>query len=64
MKSDISLSGTEDATGNNNNFAYKKKILHKTNNFSVNIKDGKKNKISFNSSTSSNKKKNNSFALN
>jgi hypothetical protein len=64
LKSDISLSGTGDATGNTNNFAYKKKILHKTNNFSVNIKDGKKNKISFNSSTSSSKKKNNSFALN
>ena len=64
LKSDTSLSGTGDATSNTHNFAYKKKILHKTNNFSVNIKDGKKNKVSFNSSTSSGKRKNNSFILN
>ena len=45
-------------------FAYRKKILHKINNFSVNMKDVKKNTISFNSSISSGKKKNNSFLFN
>ena len=64
LKSDTSLSGTGDATSKTQHFAYKKKILHKVNNFSLNIKDSRKNKASFNSSTSSGKKKNNSFILN
>ena len=53
--------GSIDAERDTQKFAYKKKILHKINNFSVNIKEGRKNTISFNSSINSAKKKNNSF---
>ena len=63
-KNDNSLPGTIELTNNNQNFAYRKKILHKINNFSVNVKNSRKNAISFNSSISFGKKKNNSFLFN
>ena len=62
LKSDNSLIGIYENTGISKNIAYRKKILHKINNFSVNVKENKKNKNSFN--ISSGKKNNNSFLFN
>ena len=56
--------GSIDVERDKQNFAYKKKILHKINNFSLNIKDDRKKAIYFNSSISSGKKKNNSSLFN
>ena len=64
IKNDNSLPGTIEFSNNNQNYAYRKKILHKVNNFSVNVKDSRKNAMSFNTSISCGKKKNNSFLFN
>lgn len=62
LKSETSLTGMGNVANYTQN-AYKRKISHKINNFSVNIKGNKKNKISFSSSISSGKKKNNSSLI-
>jgi hypothetical protein len=62
FKSETSLPGM----GNDANYtqnAHKRKISHIINNFSVNVKGNKKNKISFSSSISSGKKKSNSSLM-
>ena len=62
LKSETSLTGMANVANYTQN-AYKRKISHKINNFSVNVKGNKKNKISFSSSISSGKKKNNSSLM-
>ena len=62
LKSETSLTGMGNVATYTQN-AYRRKISHKINNFSVNVKGNKKNKISFNSSISSGKKKNNSSLM-
>ena len=62
LKSDNYLIGNNEIAGIKNNIAYRKKILHKINNFSVNDKENRKNKNSFN--INSGKKNNNSFLFN
>jgi hypothetical protein len=62
LKSETFLTGMGNVANYTQN-AYRRKISHKINNFSVNIKGNKKNKISFSSSISSGKKKNNSSLM-
>lgn len=62
LKSETSLIGMGNVANYTQN-AYRRKISHKINNFSVNVKGNKKNKISFSSSISSGKKKNNSSLM-
>ena len=62
LKSETSLTGMGNVANYTQN-AYRRKISHKINNFSVNVKGNKKNKISFSSSISSGKKKNNSSLM-
>ena len=64
LKSDNSLPCQTEIVNNNQHYAYKKKIMHKINNFSVNIKDCRKSAISFNKSVSPAKKDNNSSFFN
>ena len=60
LKTDNSLPNNVENGNIKQNFAYKKKILHKINNFSVNIKDYRKSALS----SSPEKKKNNSSFYN
>ena len=63
LRNESSISQKTSIT-NNNQQTYRRKILHKSNNFSVNIKGNKKDIIYFNSSISSGNKRNNSFNIN
>ena len=63
LKSEASICGLNNVDRNIHQ-TYRKKFFHKINNFSVNGKENKKIKVSFNSSISSEKKRNNSSVIN